>query len=53
MHPADWTYRNSLMRTELKSMGLSIDWTREFATCDPEYYEQQQRMFIEMYRKGV
>ena len=43
VHPADWTYRNiELMRTELKSMGLSIDWTREFATCDPEYYEQQQ-----------
>ena len=54
VHPADWTYRNiDLMRTELKSMGLSIDWTREFATCDPEYYEQQQRMFIEMYRKGL
>ena len=34
-------------------MGLSIDWSREFATCDPEYYEQQQRMFIEMYRKGL
>ena len=54
VHPADWTYKNiDAMRDELKSMGLSIDWSREFATCDPEYYEQQQRMFIEMYRKGL
>ena len=54
VHPADWTYKNiDAMRAELKSMGLSIDWSREFATCDPEYYEQQQRMFIEMYRKGL
>ena len=39
IHPATWTYENiSTMRNQLKPMGLSIDWKREFATCDPEYY---------------
>jgi leucyl-tRNA synthetase len=40
------------MRAQLKPMGLSIDWSREFATCDPEYYGQQQSMFIDMMSKG-
>ena len=49
VNPADWTYSNiETMRNELKSMGLSIDWTREFATCDPTYYGQQQKLFVRM-----
>ncbi|MCF6302504.1 MAG: class I tRNA ligase family protein, partial [Devosiaceae bacterium] len=47
-HPKDWTYANiAAMRSQLQSMGLSIDWSREFATCDPEYYEHQQRLFLQ------
>ena len=54
VHPGDWTYQNIAdMRAQLKPMGLSIDWTREFATCDPEYYGQQQSMFIDMMSKGL
>ena len=46
VHPGVWTRANiAAMRTELRRMGLSIDWRREFATCDPEYYGQQQRLF--------
>jgi len=52
-HPAKWTYANiEAMRDQLKRMGLSIDWTREFATCDPEYYQQQQRLFLDFWRRG-
>ncbi len=48
VHPAKWTYGNiAAMRDQLKSMGLALDWSREFATCDPEYYAQQQRLFLE------
>ena len=48
-HPKDWTYSNiDDMRAQMKPLGLSIDWSREFATCDPEYYGQQQAMFIDM-----
>ena len=54
VHPGDWTYKNIAdMRTQLKPMGLSIDWSREFATCDPEYYGQQQAMFIDMMAKEL
>ena len=54
IHPGDWTYQNIAdMREQLKPMGLSIDWSREFATCDPEYYGQQQAMFIDMMDKGL
>ena len=54
VHPGDWTYQNIAdMRTQLKPMGLSIDWSREFATCDPEYYGQQQAMFLDMMSKGL
>ncbi|MDA9329786.1 leucine--tRNA ligase [Amylibacter sp.] len=54
VHPGDWTYQNiDDMRTQLKPMGLSIDWSREFATCDPEYYGQQQAMFLDMMSKGL
>ena len=53
VNPRDWTYENiAAMRAELKLMGLSIDWTREFATCDPAYYHQQQKLFLQFYKAG-
>ena len=53
-HPKDWTYQNIAdMRGQLKPLGLSIDWSREFATCDPEYYGQQQSMFLDFLEKGL
>ncbi|MEI6098725.1 MAG: leucine--tRNA ligase [Alphaproteobacteria bacterium] len=53
-HPRDWTYGNIAdMRAQMKPLGLSIDWSREFATCDPEYYGQQQSMFIDMMASGL
>lgn len=52
--PAKWTYENiEYMRWQLKSLGLSIDWSREFATCSPEYYHWQQWIFIQLYKKGI
>ncbi|MBV9569834.1 MAG: leucine--tRNA ligase, partial [Alphaproteobacteria bacterium] len=54
VNPRDWTYTNiATMRGQLQQMGLSIDWTREFATCDPHYYKHQQRLFIEFYKAGL
>ncbi len=54
VHPAEWTYANiAAMRTQLKSMGLSIDWSREIATCHPEYYRHQQAMFIDFLEAGL
>ena len=54
VHPAKWTYENiDTMRTQLKSMGVSIDWEREFATCDPSYYVHQQRLFLDFLKKGL
>ena len=48
VHPKSWTYENiAAMRKQLKSMGLAIDWSREFATCDPSYYRHEQAMFID------
>ena len=53
VNPRDWTYENiAAMRRELKMMGLSIDWSREFATCDPEYYAKQQKLFLDFYKAG-
>jgi leucyl-tRNA synthetase len=53
-HPASWTYNNiAVMKGQMKPLGLSIDWSREFATCDPEYYGQQQAMFLDMLAKGL
>ena len=53
-HPKEWTYGNIAdMRAQMKPLGLSIDWSREFATCDPEYYGQQQAMFIDMMEAGL
>jgi leucyl-tRNA synthetase len=54
IHPKTWTYDNiAAMRDELKRMGLSIDWGREIATCHPEYYRHQQRLFLDLYRAGL
>ncbi len=54
VHPKDWTYQNiATMRGQLKSMGLSLDWSREFATCDVDYYHRQQHLFIDMMEKGL
>ncbi|MFN4191471.1 MAG: leucine--tRNA ligase [Tabrizicola sp.] len=53
-HPKDWTYGNIAdMKAQMKPLGLSIDWSRELATCDPEYYGQQQAMFIDMMAAGL
>src|SRR6056297_3231405 len=53
-HPKDWTYSNiDDMRAQMKPLGLSIDWSREFATCDPEYYGQQQALFLDMLDQGL
>ncbi len=53
-HPAAWTYGNiDTMRGELKSMGLSIDWSREIATCHPGYYAQQQALFLDFLETGL
>ncbi|MBW2117741.1 MAG: leucine--tRNA ligase [Deltaproteobacteria bacterium] len=53
-HPAKWTYDNiSGMKAQLKRMGFSYDWDREFATCDPEYYRWEQLVFLKMYEKGL
>ncbi len=53
-HPAKWTYDNiDYMRTQLKRMGFSYDWDREFATCRPEYYRWEQLIFLKMFKKGL
>ncbi len=53
-HPAKWTYENiAYMRGQLKKMGLSYDWGRELATCDVEYYRWEQKIFLEMFEKGL
>lgn len=54
IHPGDWTYSNiANMKAQFATLGLSLDWSREFATCDPEYYGQQQAMFIDFMEKGL
>jgi leucyl-tRNA synthetase len=53
-HPATWTYANiEAMRAQLQSMGLSLDWSREFATCDPSYYKHQQKLFLDFLAAGL
>ncbi len=53
-HPKDWTYNNiDEMVAQMKPLGLGIDWSRMFATCDPEYYGQQQALFIDMLEAGL
>ena len=52
--PADWTRDNiASMREQLKSMGLSYDWNRELATCEPEYYQHEQKMFLDFLEAGL
>jgi leucyl-tRNA synthetase len=52
--PNAWTYDNiAAMRKQLRSIGLSLDWAREFATCDPSYYKHQQKMFLDFLRAGL
>jgi leucyl-tRNA synthetase len=53
-HPATWTYSNiDYMRGQLRRLGLSYDWSRELATCNPLYYKWEQLLFTEMYKKGI
>ncbi|HWG80317.1 MAG TPA: leucine--tRNA ligase, partial [Stellaceae bacterium] len=54
VHPATWTYANiATMREQLKRMGLSYDWEREIATCHPEYYRHEQKMFLDFLKAGL
>ena len=54
VHPAKWTHENiATMRSQLKTMGLSYDWRRELATCDPSYYRHEQKMFLDFLREGL
>ncbi len=52
--PAEWTYNNiKVMRSQLKSMGLSLDWSKEIATCHPEYYKHEQLFFLDLLKNGL
>ena len=54
VHPKEWTYANiAAMKKQLQSMGLSLDWSREIATCDPAYYKHQQQMFLDFLKAGL
>ena len=54
LDPKEWTEKNiSTMKTQLKRLGLSIDWDREISTCSPNYYKHQQLFFLELYDKGL
>ncbi len=54
VHPAGWTYENiATMKGQLKQLGFALDWSRELATCDPEYYGKEQALFIDMYKNGL
>ena len=54
IHPKEWTYKNiDNMKAQLKSLGLSIDWEREIATCDPNYFKHQQKIFLDFYNAGI
>ena len=53
-HPKDWTYSNiDTMVSQMKPLGFGLDWSRMFATCDPEYYGQQQALFLDMLEAGL
>ena len=53
-HPKDWTYKNiKVMKSQMRPMGWTLDWTREFATCDPEYYGKQQALFLDFLDAGL
>ena len=54
VHPGEWTYQNiAAMKSQFEKLGLSLDWSREFATCDPDYYGEQQRLFLKFMDKGL
>ncbi|MBN8551536.1 MAG: leucine--tRNA ligase [Caulobacterales bacterium] len=54
VHPGEWTWANiATMRDQLKLLGLSLDWSREFATCDPAYYGKQQAWFLKLWERGL
>ncbi len=54
VHPKQWTYANiAAMREQMKAMGLSLDWSREIATCDPEYYRHQQKLFLDFMKQDL
>ena len=54
LNPKTWTEKNiEIMKTQLKLLGLSIDWDREISTCSPEYYKHQQKIFLDLYDKGL
>ena len=54
LDPKNWTEKNiSVMKSQLKKLGLSIDWDREISTCSPEYYKHQQLFFLELFKKGL
>ncbi|MGN6537295.1 MAG: leucine--tRNA ligase, partial [Mesorhizobium sp.] len=54
VNPRDWTYKNiATMKGQLKTMGLSLDWSREIATCDASYYKHQQKMFLDFWKAGL
>jgi len=54
INPREWTYANiNAMRSELQALGLAIDWTREFATCDASYYQHQQKLFLDFYKDDL
>jgi leucyl-tRNA synthetase len=54
VHPKKWTYENiATMKVQLRSMGLSLDWSRELASCDPSYYRHQQKMFLDFWKAGL
>ena len=54
LHPGAWTYSNiEVMKKQLKAIGLSYDWKRELTTCDPSYYKQEQKFFIDLFNKGL
>jgi len=54
VHPKAWTYSNiAAMKKQLQSMGLSLDWAREVATCDPSYYKHQQKLFLDFLKTGL
>ena len=53
-NPAEWTFQNiKTMKQQLQTMGLSLDWKREIATCHPNYYKHEQAFFLDMYNKGL
>ena len=53
-HPREWTYANiEAMKEQLKRMGFAFDWSRELATCDPDYYRHQQKLFLDFWKAGL